>query len=272
MAAVMLYCRCTDQQRQHAFFKLGSIIFFSVLLKTIFNGYEFITTTLIMMTVPLIYYGFLNRESISSVCSKLFKTALCSGLAIAVSVCILSAQIGSASGNFLDGFKHLSYALQKRTHDIDATVTKQFPAANIEGMQASILSVVRSYLQGGFWSIDSRVFKIDPSDPSRRYSVRYVTLIAFFVVMTGVLYLSAQRCTAWRDRRGAALMIACWFSILAPLSWFVIFKAHSYSHLAINFIVWQMPFTFFGAAVTGLAGRNCFFRLFSAKKSILSDD
>jgi hypothetical protein len=43
-----------------------------------------------------------------------------------------------------------------------------------------------------------------------------------------------------------------WFSLLAPLSWFVIFKAHSYIHTHMNFIVWQMPFTFFGFAACGL--------------------
>ena len=120
-------------------------------------------------------------------------------------------------------------------------------------MQASTLSVVHRYLQGGFWSFDPGRFKPDSSKPTRRRSVRYATLVAFFVVMSGVLYLCAKRCAARRDRRDLALILACWFSILAPLSWFVIFKAHSYSHLAINFIVWQMPFTFFGAAVAGLA-------------------
>ena len=42
--------------------------------------------------------------------------ALSAGLAIAVSLCILSFQIASVSGNFLDGFHHVKYTLQKRTH------------------------------------------------------------------------------------------------------------------------------------------------------------
>jgi hypothetical protein len=74
--------------------------------------------------------------------------------------------------------------------------------------------------------------------------------------MTCFLYLLAKRGSAPHDRSVPALIMASWFSILAPLSWFVVFKAHSYSHLELNFIVWQMPFTFFGAAITGLAVRN----------------
>jgi hypothetical protein len=42
------------------------------------------------------------------------------------------------------------------------------------------------------------------------------------------------------------------FSILAPLSWLIIFKAHSYVHTFMNNIVWQMPFTIYGFAVCGL--------------------
>lgn len=269
MALVMLYIQYKPQKRQDTFFRLGSMIFFSVLLKTIFNGYEYITTTLVMMTVPFIYYGWLNHESFSSVCGKLCKSALCAGFAIALSVGILNFQIASVSGNFLAGFNHLTYTLGKRTQDIDETITRQFHPANIKGLQASTLSVMHRYLQGGFWSIAAGVCNPNSSKPHRRYSVTYASLIGLFIVMTGALYLTEKRCAARRDRRAPALIIAFWFSILAPLSWFVIFKAHSYSHLALNFIVWQMPFTFFGAAVTGLAVRNGFSCLYAALRKPL---
>jgi hypothetical protein len=52
-----------------------------------------------------------------------------------------------------------------------------------------------------------------------------------------------------------ALVGATWFSILAPLSWFVIFKAHAYVHPHMDYIAWHMPFVLFGAAVLGLAGK-----------------
>jgi hypothetical protein len=50
-----------------------------------------------------------------------------------------------------------------------------------------------------------------------------------------------------------ALIAATWFSILAPLSWYIIFKAHSFIHTHLNNILWQMPFVLFGFAVCGLA-------------------
>jgi hypothetical protein len=53
-----------------------------------------------------------------------------------------------------------------------------------------------------------------------------------------------------------ALIGATWFAILAPLSWFVIFKAHSYIHTHMNAITWHMPFTLFGFALTGFVISN----------------
>ena len=54
-----------------------------------------------------------------------------------------------------------------------------------------------------------------------------------------------------RQQQDIALILTTWFSILAPLSWFVIFKAHSYIHTHMSFLLWQMPFTLFGFAVFG---------------------
>jgi hypothetical protein len=157
----------------------------------------------------------------------------------------------------LEGFNHLIYTLQKRTNTSLATANYQFLPANIEGMQASPLSVVRNYLHQGFCSIDLSGFNSSSEDHPLRYYFSYARLIVFFALMTLVLYVSARRyAVSLKDRGLYALIIASWFSILAPLSWFVVFKAHSYSHPQLNAIVWQMPFTFFGAAITGLALRN----------------
>jgi len=48
-----------------------------------------------------------------------------------------------------------------------------------------------------------------------------------------------------------ALSLALWFSLLAPLSWMVIFKGHSYIHTHMNFITWHMPFTILGFGLMG---------------------
>jgi len=265
MAIVMLYFQCMPKYRHTQYFKLGSIVFFSILIKTIFNGYEYITTTLVMMIVPFVYYSILDKVGLTAFFNRLVRIAMSACLAIAVSLCILFFQIASVSGSFMDGFNHITYTLMKRTH---ATPNEQMDSLLVETLQAPTLSVVRSYLDGGFCSIDTGLFNDDASAAHFRYDVSYATLILFFAAMTLVLLLSAKRCAAKpKDRRLYALIVASWLSILAPLSWFVVFKSHSYAHQHLNMIVWQMPFTFFGAAITGQAVRHGFSRLFLGGRS-----
>jgi len=264
MVTIILYFLCTEKNRYSQYVKLGSIVFFSILIKTIFNGYEYITTTLVMMITPFVYYSILDKVGLTAFFNGLIKIALSAGLAIAVSMCLLSFQIAAISGNFWDGFSHIKYTLQKRTH----ATSSQPPSLVAESLQAPTLPLVVSYLQGEFCGIDSSVFNSPASGPHVRYCLSYARLIMLFAVMTIILYLSAQRRMASSNsRRLSALIVASWFSILAPLSWFIIFKAHSYVHEHLNFIVWQMPFTFFGAAITGLAVRNSFSRVLCAVRN-----
>ncbi len=193
MAMVMLYFLRRTKNRHTQYFKLGRVVFFSVLIKTIFNGYEYITTTLIMMVVPFVYYSVFNKESFSSFLNGLIKITMGACLAIAVSMCILSLQIASISGNFLDGYRHLTYTFQKRTHENLASPQNQFLASNIEGMQASTMSVVRKYLHQGFCGFDLNTFNSSSGATHTRYYVSYARLIALFVLMTCFLYLFAKR-------------------------------------------------------------------------------
>jgi len=55
-------------------------------------------------------------------------------------------------------------------------------------------------------------------------------------------------------RQQLALAAMTWVSILAPLSWFIIFKGHAYAHTHMDHIVWYMPFMLLGAALTGSTG------------------
>jgi len=82
--------------------------------------------------------------------------------------------------------------------------------------------------------------------------IRYLYLIGLFLVASILVWLPRRRSRPWPSHRSArALVGTTWFSILAPLSWFVLFKAHSDVHTHMNFLVWQMPFTLFGFAVVG---------------------
>ncbi|HMD88204.1 MAG TPA: hypothetical protein VKF38_03490, partial [Anaerolineaceae bacterium] len=86
------------------------------------------------------------------------------------------------------------------------------------------------------------------------YKIKYWYLIFLFAIGSVFLYFSRKR-TFYKERVNLVLVCTTWFSILAPLSWYIIYKSHAYLHI-MDTIVWQMPFTLFGFAVCGLVFKN----------------
>jgi hypothetical protein len=230
---------------------LGVTVFFTVFIKCVFTGYEYITTTLIMMVVPLVYYAILQRWNYRKFLTDLFTAAFSSCLAILLTFIILCFQVAAVKGSFRDGVNHIVYAFVARTH----ANSRDFSAEYSAGLQASTTQVVITYLKGTFF--DVRNYLSLSTFWAHLIKFNYLRLVLLFIITSGLLYLSTKKYVKEEDKRKRfALIAATWFSILGPFSWFVIFKAHSYSHTHMNLIVWQMPFTLFGFAVCGLAVKS----------------
>ena len=83
--------------------------------------------------------------------------------------------------------------------------------------------------------------------------IEFGELILLFAIFSGLSLVSSKYSTTTvnNQKRNIALIATCWVSILAPLSWFILFKSHSYIHTHMNCIVWYMPFALFGYALIG---------------------
>lgn len=270
MAVVMYYLRRKPPSASGEYSTFGVVVFLAVFIKCVFNGYEYITTILVMMIVPFIYYGIRNRISSRKFFAGLSVAAGGSILAVLLSFFILCLQISSVKGNFLDGVQHIIYSFEKRTYPNPGFYSDE-PAPLVK---PNILAVVVTYLKGTFF--DANRFLSSSSVIVTKYVLRisYLHLSALFMTMSGILLLLMKKFVHENEkRRRLALFWATWFSALAPLSWFVVFKAHSAIHTHMNFIVWQMPFTFFGFAVCGLVVKNFltnllpFLRRFTGRQS-----
>ena len=252
MLVGMVYLQRHNLPTNRQFITLGLLIFGAVSVKCFINGYEYITTTLLMMLTPCVYYAIRDRWD-SRRCLKGVSAAIAgSGLAIALSLLMLCVQIGAAKGGFMDGVGHVVYSLGKRTHG----EAEGFPPIYAASLEAETLSVVVTYMRGVFFDLNTYLPVSTPFVSEVLWQVRYFDLIVLFLIASGLLL--------WRRRGGSgsreavALIAATWFSVSAPLSWYVIFKAHSYIHTHMSFLLWQMPFTFFGFAVLGawLSGKR----------------
>ena len=119
--------------------------------------------------------------------------------------------------------------------------------------------MVIKYLKGTFFNVNNYLTTSNSFISRFLFKIRYLYLTMLFLVMSIlVFYRRDEKISANQRQRNIALVFATWFSILAPLSWYVIFKGHSFIHTHMNYILWQMPYTFFGFAICGLVIKSVF--------------
>lgn len=206
--------------------KILLLTFASLFLKCFFNGYEYITTTLIAVFVPIVYYYIKENKKIKDFVIFSFKTTIVLLLGIVINMLILLIQLKQLKGSFSEGFNHIIYSYNTRTSSVV-----------IEGKTAEFSSnmyvqILLKYLSGDLFSW------IQPKVP--------FILLIFLIFSTSFLLLKID------FKKHKAIVFSTWFSIIAPVSWFLLFIQHSNIHYHLNFIVWYIPFLPLGILCFGI--------------------
>ena len=227
--------------------KFGLLILLSMSIKCFINGFEYITTTLIMMVTPCIYYAILDKWNRDQYLQWTYAITAGTAVAIFLSLIMLCIQIGAVKGGFVDGVEHVIWSFGKRTYGEAA----DFPPIYTASLEAGTIGVVITYMNGIFFDLNNYLTVANSFISNYILKIRYYYLIILFLTMSIPLIWFNRKHIEEHSQKYKALVWTTWFSILAPLSWFVIFKAHSYIHTHMSFLLWQMPFTLFGFALFG---------------------
>lgn len=225
---------------------LFSLVFLSVFVKCFYSGFEYITTTLIMLVTPFIYYAIVDSWGFKKLFKRIILTAFSSICAIILSFLILIYQISCVKGNLLKGFEHIVEVFLKRTYG-----NPNDPSELIRNsLESRIPEVLEKYWNGIAFDFNNIFIN---SSRETLLKIDFGELILSFAIFSGLslILLKYSTTTANNSKRNIALIATCWVSILAPLSWFILFKSHSYIHTHMNYIVWYMPFALFGYALVG---------------------
>ena len=247
MIVVLYFLKRYRETLDQQLIRFGILIAIAVFIKCFINGFEYITTTLVMMMVPFVYYVILDKWSGRQYLKWTLVAGFGSGVAIFFSLIMLCFQIGAAKDGFMDGVAHVIWSFGKRTY----ANAEDYPPVYAASLEAGTIGVVVTYVNGIFFDLNNYLSHANTFVSDFLLKIRYGYLIVLFMVMSVVLFLRSQKMIADQHGHYIALIWTTWFSMLAPLSWFVIFKAHSYIHTHMSFLLWQMPFTFFGFAVLG---------------------
>jgi hypothetical protein len=199
-----------------------------------------------MTTVPFIFFSIYNKWGWKLLFERLIKTSLVLLAATLTGLLILSLQIDTYTGDVESAGSHIFDRLAIYTIDNPAISEEVDTSA-----KASTLAVTARYFMIPALEIHFQKTSVQ---------ILYWHLVLVFLLFTIVFFLRYRLTNQVFPKRGIALVAATWYSLLAPLSWFVIFKKHSFIHIHVNPIVWQMPFTLLGLALCGFVIMELFKR------------
>lgn len=220
-------------------------VFSTALIKILFNGFEAITSAFIMITVPLVYFAMRDNWKWSTFVLRMAKLGAVLTVVVLTGLVILGIQIAVHDHGFSASYTYLLDTLNRR-----AIGNPESYPEYADGMKASISFVVWRYLN--IPAISVYLFQ-------RLWQVTFLHLNILFAVASALFFLKNRTgMDVTTLKNGKALIAATWYSIIAPLSWLIIFKPTSYTHDAIFPIVWQMPFTLLGFAICGYVFQNLF--------------
>lgn len=213
-------------------------------------GYEYISSVGFAMLTPVIYYAIQQQWTWRRFILRmfLFGSAAIIGFVAANAVHLLQTahvEQKTLERTFHERLNHATSRLHSRE--------KEGKSRWDEATRASTTEVLKLYWRGKAVEWQS------PFNPKKKDSIRFGTLVVFFAVVSAFTIGLSRRASAQKARL-YALVGALWFSALAPLSWFVLAKVHSYVHPHMNYVLWHLPFTLFGFALAGYTMKLLLYR------------
>lgn len=209
--------------------KIFTIVFIMVFAKCVFTGFEFISTALLMTICPIVYYYVMEQKPFKEFFVFATKIGCVAVAAVISEMVLLVVQIRALKGSFSAGFDHIISSYARRTEFNDM--------GDYKGLEEpSLTDILSKYLQGN-------TFNIGLNDINLHFGI----IILIIIVLSIVLLLTKE----YYKNKTKALIVTTAFSILCPLSWFIIFKQHAAVHTHLDYIVWYMPFLFLGYLVVG---------------------
>lgn len=212
---------------------------FAIFIKCL-CGYEYVSTVVIMSSIPLLYKAIRDNVSLKRLFvdgALLFVVALVSFLAAVVLHSLVRAD--TPIHGFYDTFIRGS---QMSTGFVASAV---YPGLD-KFVDMSAWSVLRNYVVN--WG----------TPPVAFFTVSFPFIVALHV-------LAAVNLTTRTSRKSLALGVCFFYSALAPISWFVLFKVHSAIHGHMNYVLWFSPFLvigwmvlFFSLASNHNSEKDCF--------------
>lgn len=232
-----LQSRTSITKKYHALYILVSL---AVFLKSA-AGYEYISTVLISAVTPLIYFAVRDRWAFKDFFTRFVMLGVAGLVGFFAAIIIHLVRLSTTLGGLSQGFGHLWYIIVKRTHGEPNAVHERYRAS----LESNIFEVILKYWNGRALNLES-MFGFGGG---LAFSDLIIALVIFNMIGIGLIHRRKEMRKFERSNIAISLML--WFSVLAPLSWHILAKGHSYIHVNMNHVLWYVPFLLLGFTYYG---------------------
>ena len=203
---------------------LYGALFCSFVLKMLM-GYEYISTIAIAASSPVVFYGVCKNWGIKQMLLRILATGTTSLFAFAIALLIhlqfLQAEMKGSLPQAMDMI--LSRFFVRAWGNI-IPAGRPIPDQYANSLSSSVFHVLKTYLLGGG---------------------EWVIILLMLIAILYYRLFSCRFTTNTGCVKSKALIITSAYSILAPLSHFILMKGHSYIHTHMNYVLWWLPFNAF---------------------------
>ncbi|PCJ27654.1 MAG: hypothetical protein COA97_03285 [Flavobacteriales bacterium] len=213
--------------------KVLLFITLAVLVKYLLTGFEFISCSVLMVFVPIVFFAIENKWKLKKIIFNSVLSVAAVLIATFLVLLVLSLQLWLLEGDFYAGIEHLMSRFVYRT----------VGAGEITPDRLELLSVMNFY-----WN--ESAIKLSE------------TIVFSFGALVFLHFGASLLLLFFKKHKG--LIAASFVALFVSLSWFVLFRQHAAVHLHVDPIVWYMPYLFFAFAVLGVLLKELF--LISHKK------
>jgi len=217
---------------------LYCVLFFSILLKSL-AGYEYMSSIFIAMITPCIFFAIKDGWGIHLFIRRSIAISIAAILGFFTALIFHAIQLTYQLGSIQNAFSRITGMIKYRTHG-DLNHPNELIR---KSMESNTMDNILKYLDGQAFYLDGFI------GFGGVVPFWHVILFLFFVSLVG--YLVVKISFPQHKKLNHGILTATWFSALAPLSWFILAKGHSYVHFHLNYVLWYIPFLLLGFSYAG---------------------
>lgn len=225
------------KKAKHKLLLISSFAIIGIIIKCLFY-FEFITVVMISMMIPVIYYLLnlnIDEYSLKKKLTYFIVISISAVIGFLLVLVVKFILLNSYYGEASEALSTLFGNLQDRLIGNANAESNAFR----ESANASIISVLRIMLQKTFVNIKSI------------FSITQLGLILSTAASTIVLFVLNKKAHTL-SQANKYWIACCWISILAPISWFIMAKPHTYIHNHHCSITWFIIFDIMALSVIAL--------------------